>query len=143
MENGRWTRFETQEINHFYQVDAGEFTVCLSTRNNENCWSVDDEDNCQLAFINLAGVENLQANNDMMQVYPNPSTGKFTVSIDNVKENVEIVVADILGNILSVTVTDNLNGKYDINMGAVAAGVYLVQVRNGDSYATKKITINK
>jgi PKD repeat protein len=140
---GDGARYETREIDHFYQVDNGEFLVCLSTRNDANCWSVDDEENCQLAFIDLAGVENLEANNDMMNVYPNPTTGRFTVSIDNVQDNVEIVVADILGNILSVEVIDNMNGKYDVNMGSVAAGVYLVQVKNGSSYATKKITVNK
>ncbi len=79
----------------------------------------------------------------MINVYPNPTTGKFTVSVDNASEVVVVKVGDILGNVLDVEVRDNLNGEYSVDMSAVADGVYFVQVRNGDFYATKRITVSK
>ncbi|MFT6177318.1 MAG: hypothetical protein ACJAUF_001233, partial [Bacteroidia bacterium] len=75
-------------------------------------------------------------------VYPNPSNGKFNVTVENAGD-VVIVVGDILGNVLSVDVRDNLNGTYNVDMSAVANGVYFVQVKNGDFYATKRITVSK
>ena len=78
----------------------------------------------------------------MINVYPNPSNGKFNVTVENAGD-VVIVVGDILGNALSVDVRDNLNGTYNVDMSAVANGVYFVQVKNGDFYATKRITVSK
>jgi hypothetical protein len=54
-----------------------------------------------------------------------------------------VKVGDILGNVLDIEVRDNLNGEYSVDMSAVADGVYFVQVRNGDFYATKRITVSK
>ncbi|MGK0369253.1 MAG: hypothetical protein ACJAYZ_001121, partial [Bacteroidia bacterium] len=64
------------------------------------------------------------------------------VTVENAGD-VVIVVGDILGNVLSVDVRDNLNGTYNVDMSAVANGVYFVQVKNGDFYATKRITVSK
>jgi hypothetical protein len=56
---------------------------------------------------------------------------------------VVVKVGDILGNVLDVNVTDNLNGTYSVDLSVVADGVYLVQVKNGDYFATKRITVSK
>jgi PKD repeat protein len=122
----------------YVNVDNGTYTVCLATKKGD-CWN----ESCDDITINLAGIENLTESNDMINVYPNPTTGKFTVSVDNASEVVVVKVGDILGNVLDVEVRDNLNGEYSVDMSAVADGVYFVQVRNGDFYATKRITVSK
>jgi hypothetical protein len=78
----------------------------------------------------------------MINVYPNPTTGKFNVTVENAGE-VVLKVGDILGNVLDVNVTDNLNGTYSVDLSVVADGVYFVQVKNGDYFATKRITVSK
>jgi hypothetical protein len=78
----------------------------------------------------------------MINVYPNPTTGKFNVTVENAGE-VVVKVGDILGNVLDVNVTDNMNGTYSVDMSVVADGVYFVQVKNGDYFATKRITVSK
>ncbi|MCH1472429.1 MAG: T9SS type A sorting domain-containing protein, partial [Bacteroidia bacterium] len=78
----------------------------------------------------------------MINVYPNPTTGKFNVTVENAGE-VVVKVGDILGNVLDVNVTDNLNGTYSVDLSVVADGVYFVQVKNGDYFATKRITVSK
>jgi hypothetical protein len=42
-----------------------------------------------------------------------------------------------------VNVTDNLNGTYSVDLSVVADGVYFVQVKNGEYFATKRITESK
>ena len=78
----------------------------------------------------------------MINVYPNPTTGKFNVTVENAGE-VVVKVGDILGNVLDVNVTDNLNGTYSVDLSVVADGVYFVQVKNGKYFATKRITVSK
>lgn len=121
----------------YENVDVGTFEACLATKNAE-CWS----ESCQTITINLAGVEDLTLNNDMVNVYPNPTNGQFNLEVEKASD-VTIVVADILGNIIPTQVIDNLNGKYNVNMSAIADGVYFVQVKNGNYYATKRITVTK
>jgi len=121
----------------YVNVDEGTFEICLATREGK-CWS----EECQTVEIDLAGIENLTQSNDMISVYPNPSQGQFTVKVDNASD-VVVKVGDILGNVIGATVVDNLNGTYSVDMSAVADGVYFVQVKNGDYYATKRITISK
>jgi PKD repeat protein len=121
----------------FENVDQGTFTVCLATKKGE-CWN----DKCEDITINLAGIENLTQNDDMIIVYPNPTNGKFNVTVENAGE-VVVKVGDILGNLLDVNVTDNMNGTYSVDMSVVADGVYFVQVKNGDYFATKRITVSK
>jgi uncharacterized protein (DUF2344 family) len=79
----------------------------------------------------------------MITVYPNPNAGSFNLTIDNAKADVVIKVGDILGNEIPATVVNNLNGKYSVDLSAVANGVYFVQVKNGNYYATKRITVSK
>ena len=54
-----------------------------------------------------------------------------------------IRVADILGNVIDIELTDNLDGTYVVDLTTVADGVYFVQVSNGDYFATKRITVSK
>ncbi len=129
----------SEDVNYTYtNVDEGTFEVCLATKNAE-CWS----EECNLVTINLAGIEDLTENNDMISVYPNPTTGSFNLEVENASDDMVVKVADILGNELNVEVINNLNGKFIVNMSAVADGVYFVQVKNGDFYATKRITVSK
>ena len=121
----------------YENVDNGEFVVCLSVK-NEECWN----EHCETVMVDLLGVEELTQDNSMIAVYPNPSTGVFNLEVENAGE-VEIAVSDILGNQLDINVTDNLNGKYVVDMSNVADGVYFVQVKNGDTFATKRITVSK
>ncbi|MDC0467967.1 T9SS type A sorting domain-containing protein [Bacteroidia bacterium] len=78
----------------------------------------------------------------MINVYPNPTTGKFNITVENAGD-VVVKVGDILENILNIDVTDNMNGKFSVDLSVVADGVYFVQVKNSDYFATKRITVSK
>ena len=139
----RWTfgdggSSDQEDVTYVYEnVDQKTFTVCLATK-KDACWS----EECKDITLNLAGIENLTENNDMITVYPNPSTGRFNVTVENAKD-VVIKVGDILGNVLDVEAIDNYNGIYNIDLSMVADGIYFVQVKNGTFFATKRIKISK
>ena len=78
----------------------------------------------------------------MINLYPNPTTGKFNITVENAGD-VVVKVGDILGNVLNIDVTDNMNGTFSIDLSVVADSVYFVQVKNGDYFATKRITVSK
>ena len=88
------------------------------------------------------------ANNDIaidkfdVLIYPNPSTGSFTVqlSIQNevVQYTLELLSFD--GKLLFQT---DLNAfKTEINPGALKQGIYLVKIKSEDYYSVKKLVIN-
>ena len=135
---GDGSRNDQEDVTYVYEnVDQGTFTICLATKKG-TCWSED----CKDVTLDLAGIKNLTEDNDMINVYPNPTTGKFNVTVEDPKD-VVIKVGDILGNVLDIEAIDNYNGTYNIDLSIVADGVYFVQVKNGTFFATKRIKISK
>ena len=122
----------------YNNVDEGEFEICLSVKNDE-CWN----ESCDMVSVDLVGVEELTQDNGMINVYPNPSTGVFNLDVENATDDITIAVSDVLGNQLDVNITDNMDGSFVVDLSNVADGVYFVQVKNGDYYATKRITVSK
>lgn len=138
---GDGNAYNSQEVDHFYEIDNGAFKICLSTLNSNNCKSKNDEMNCQSVNINIASLERLVLHNELVKVFPNPSLGKFKIAINAPSSYVEISVLDILGNAIPVNIYQNVSGEYEVNLGNVSSGVYLIQVKNGTDLSTKKITI--
>lgn len=74
-----------------------------------------------------------------MEIYPNPSSGQFTV-ISN-EHNITITVVDPLGN--EVYRTYSVSEKTEINLGNFAEGIYFVKIEGQNSSVTKRILLNK
>jgi len=76
-------------------------------------------------------------------VYPNPSSGSFTVEIQSaVQDNIAIDVVNSIGEVVYVLTESNLKGgSVNINLQNVAEGVYFVRVHADGQVATKKLVI--
>lgn len=76
---------------------------------------------------------------EAMQVYPNPSSGIFNISVKG--ENMEtIIVTDLSGQ--QVFVSTNVNStSANIDLGTVAKGMYNVKVSTAKGVAVKRISI--
>ena len=83
----------------------------------------------------------IEHNNTMFSnLYPNPSTGNFTIEL-NTKEKQSIQVFDITGNVvISQTIE---NGKVIIDANHLASGIYNVNIKGSNSVANKKLVIIK
>lgn len=138
---GDGVRYETQEVIHRYQEYPDDETViCLTTRNEANCWSLQY---C-LNILGPWGAKDILSNQkDWTQLYPNPNQGIFNISFSNIQGEVEVAVFDLLGNALPSDIHFSKPQMCEINLGQVAAGVYLVRLKNGDQWMTQKVTVSK
>ena len=79
-----------------------------------------------------------------IRVYPNPNAGLFTVSITDVKQEVEIRVLDFAGRlILEDKISDINNGKIEkqFNFKDFERGVYFMRITIGDKISYRKVVI--
>jgi hypothetical protein len=110
----------------FYQV---------STIDADGCRSTSDIDT-----LILAGIRDIALISDM-KLYPNPSTGTFTMTWSDATAR-DITITDAIGNMIAEDKSIiALNKQY--NMSNVAAGIYYVQVSQGTLTKTAKLIITK
>jgi hypothetical protein len=77
-----------------------------------------------------------------VSVYPNPSTGIFTVeSLSN--ELLQIQVYNFLGQQVYKTENGNVANKKEIDLSALPNGMYTIQILNGSAFSSTLISINK
>lgn len=76
-------------------------------------------------------------------VYPNPNNGQFTVSVDGIQGTTLVEVMDLTGKVLHVgQMIMGSSSRMDIDLGARAAGLYLVRFTvNGASHVSK-VSVN-
>lgn len=77
------------------------------------------------------------------KVYPNPNEGTFNVAIDKpISDAIDIIVFDINGRqILKQQFRAEANFNQRINLGAVASGVYLMQIKDGNNLQHQKVIV--
>jgi Secretion system C-terminal sorting domain len=73
-------------------------------------------------------------------VYPNPSTGVYNVVFNQTEgsnTNMQLIVTDVLGNIISNTTVNSLNTSIDLS--GKPSGVYILKVITGSKQYYKKL----
>lgn len=78
-----------------------------------------------------------------MKIFPNPNSGEFNLSFDlRNTEDVQVRIVNYLGEIIYTESLDDFSGLYEkqIQMPAVATGVYFVQVTAGSKVRTIKVS---
>lgn len=90
------------------------------------------------------GVKDLNSDlNSALTVYPNPNNGSFQFNLNaGHRINGELVVVDVTGKMVYSQQLDVV-GLYstNINLGNLPKGIYALQLRTADGYASKSITI--
>jgi len=87
----------------------------------------------------VIGIKNNALN--AIGIYPNPNNGNFVIDFGNMTGKVSIKVISLLGEEVysaNVSATD----KLPVDMSAYQNGVYVVQINNNSSIATKRIIKN-
>ncbi len=139
----------------YFETTNNPSLACIQVDNanymNSNWASGKDTTASFNVNCNITGFSNL-SNDDVIIVYPNPSSGIFTVNLKNTpiairtvdlpadKAGAKIFVYDILGNcILKKDCKNETNAQ--INLSTLSKGIYFMQMDEGSERTTKKIII--
>lgn len=92
---------------------------------------VENELSCDSASSVVANMNNIFSKNELVEIYPNPSNGNFTIQFTN--ENINelyIEIFDLLGN---KVLSKNISGNSDlINISPLKSGMYLCKIFDRD-----------
>ncbi|MBK6642762.1 MAG: T9SS type A sorting domain-containing protein [Bacteroidetes bacterium] len=80
------------------------------------------------------------ANSNIIDIFPNPSSGIFTINISNFqKTTIELTVLNVLGEIILKTLI--LSDKHEINLGNFAKGIYFIKATDNKNHYTRKVIV--
>ena len=125
---GDGTTSTAQNPIHVYD-STGTFTVTLTA--NGICGS---DVQTQTVTTQLVNAENVLKVADNISVFPNPSNGQYTVSIDGLTKDLTLKIVDVQGRILRQWQYDNPTANFtqNIDISDVAEGVYFLQIQTAD-----------
>jgi hypothetical protein len=92
-----------------------------------------------------AVIENPVEGHFELNVFPNPSDGKFSVTINTdkyEKKDFEIAVLNNIGQLVYSAKSRFSTGREEVVLrDDMVSGIYIVRVRQGDKVETKRLTI--
>ena len=87
-------------------------------------------------------VHNISQNQSIFTVYPNPSNGKFTVTVEGLQvANCTLEICNYLGQEIYTSMFKAQQSTLDIDLSDFPKGMYFVKVNNGTNVYTHKILI--
>jgi len=123
---------------HQYK-DTGAYNVCLTVKN-----SCGLDSSCQIIhYPNLTlGIETVSTNT-AVNVFPNPSTGLFTLNIKGVNEKTTVHVYNMLGEEVYAETLRQAQGDNTIDLTNQPAGIYLYRITSekGELVGSGKLVI--
>ena len=127
-----------QNPTHTYTA-IGTYPVTVVVTNSNGCSATSDI--LSIEIDRTTGIQHVYGGGaNLVTVIPNPNRGNFVVELSNeAQSNTTIRLLSPIGKvILDKTVTANQTA---INVVGIAAGVYYLQVSNGDKVTTTKVEI--
>ena len=124
-----------------FQED-GVYRITMRARNANGCECIA----VKTVTINRRGVSEANGLDAMVNLYPNPNNGLFTVSVsDAVKGNdLRIGLYDILGSqIAEVPTAGRAHGNFAIDGSNLSSGIYLVKVSAGGQQTVLRVNIQR
>ncbi len=88
----------------------------------------------------ITGEENSKT--DVFKIYPNPSTGIFTIHFETVLlEDIEITILDGIGRKIYTTTFEKGNQDFKINLQKMPSGMYMIHFNKNNSTQSKQLII--
>jgi PKD repeat protein len=117
----------------------GIYTVALKVTNplGDNTKTI-----ANYISVNPLGVT-LVTLDDLVSVYPNPTSGKLTVDLGSIKvgNTLTVAVFDATGKAIYEQILFNNPGKIDVNLENQAKGIYFVTVYDGTNKVNKTVVV--
>ena len=87
--------------------------------------------------------EDVEADDNSISIYPNPTTGMLNISFDNAElDGYSVEIYDALGRLVSA---ENVSASYNhtMDISAYPEGLYIVRISTSAFVANKKIMLTK
>lgn len=122
---------------------AEEYSVLFSTQNFVTSDTTIMRDSI-LARFNPAGLQDLKRTNNRVRIFPNPSSGKLVIDMDqNESGRLKIELLSLQGQLVTEKFSDKIvNRAIEFNTSAYANGVYFLRLSSGNLIETHKLTIS-
>ncbi len=123
-----------------FTVESKNYSVIVTDQNG-----CTNSDTIKVTFINNIGVDGISAKMESIEALPNPSTGKFNLSINGLRgSKAEISILNIHGqNVYNETI--DISGAVSVNkaidISSKPKGMYVMSVRNGNLVKIIKIQL--
>ncbi|MGN6566942.1 MAG: T9SS type A sorting domain-containing protein [Flavipsychrobacter sp.] len=128
-----------------YSGDGGKATSAemhspmgLCVANTGDIYIADQANNVVRKVSGVLGITDI--NKLSFQVFPNPSAGIFSITLDNRNSPYDIKMYNSDGKL--VYTGKNNRPKANINLAGLATGSYLVRIQSGNATATQEIIIS-
>ena len=87
-------------------------------------------------YLSTVGIASKSISNNVV-IYPNPTSGAFTIDLGNTQSKTTVVITDILGNKISESTHQN-SDKIDLQLNA-ESGTYLISIKSDDGVSTQRL----
>lgn len=133
----------------FSTGDANDFTFVYSNANIDLAMAKHQIADFELAYhgsnrqvfldtsLSLLGLEDFSLKASTL--YPNPSTGNFTISTKTFLNSVDVY--NINGDLVKTIKVDDTSENVEINISGLPTGVYLLELKNQTEKTWKKVII--
>lgn len=80
--------------------------------------------------------------NDVVSVFPNPTSDDITIKINNYNGSLEIQLFDLNGRIILEKTIDSFSIEEQLSVKGLSSGVYLLKLNGENISSTKKLIVN-
>ena len=124
---------------HYSGIQNDTVIVGIDTLINDGNWGQSFVAKLEQSNINTS-VQTLINNDNIFIIYPNPTSGIFTVNLHNCQAGAKVIVRDVLGNCF-LERNCRSESSQEINLSCQPRGIYFVELLSGDERVVRKVTV--
>lgn len=115
-------------------------TCIVRVRAYNDCGDAEWSDGLEILHDNCVGIEENDAIS--VSVFPNPTTGLFTVSIEGINESIQLSVMNYEGQLIQRETLENVSTyEHTFNLSQYATGVYFLRLQGDNFLKVERIVV--
>jgi hypothetical protein len=93
-------------------------------------------------FTTTGGINDVNGNNNLsLTLYPNPTAGDATLSVEGLTENAQVVITDVQGRVINSQNMVAGQKNLTIKRGNLVSGVYYIRLITNKETRSEKLIV--